>query len=68
MDYFFMSQDDERADRNPLLGMVDESNGNRYMRAVGIKGLGTGAGMHWLIHDMHKELKAWGTQGERITP
>ena len=54
-----MSQDDERADRNPLIGMLDETYGDRYMRAVGKKGLGDGAEMHWLIHDMHRELKSW---------
>ena len=64
MDYFFMSQDGETADRNPFRGIVDESNGNRDMRAVAMKGLGTGAEMHWLIHDMLKDLKAWGYLGK----
>ena len=40
MDYFFMSQDDEKASENPLLLMADETGGHRYMRAVGRKGLG----------------------------
>ncbi len=35
MDYFFMSQDDEKVSENPLLLMADETGGNRYMRAVG---------------------------------
>ena len=48
--------------------MVDETYGNRYMRAVGMKGLGTGAEMHWLIHDMHKELKSWGYPGGENNP
>ena len=40
MDYFVMSQEEERASDNPMLVMVDESTGNRYMRAVGKNGLG----------------------------
>ena len=40
MDYVFMSQEDETASENPLLLMADETVGNRYMRAVGRKGLG----------------------------
>ena len=62
MDYFFMSEE-ERADKKRLIVMVDESTGNKYMRAVGMKGFGTGAEMHWIIHDMHQELKAWGYPG-----
>ena len=42
MDYFFMSQEEEKASENPLMVMVDESTGNRYMRAVGKRGLGEG--------------------------
>ena len=67
MDYFFMSQDEEKASANPLMVMVDESNGNKYMRAVGKKGLGEGNEMDWLIIDMHEELKSWVTQEEGIT-
>ena len=37
MDYFFMSQEDEKASENPLFLMADETGGNRYMRAVGPK-------------------------------
>ena len=60
MDYFFMSQEEEKASENPLMVMLDESTGNRYMRAVGRKGLGDNNEMDWLIKDMHEELKAWG--------
>ena len=63
MDYFFMSQEEEKASQNPLMVMIDEEYGNRYMRAVGKKGLGEGNEMDWLIKDMHEELKSWGYPG-----
>ena len=63
MDYFFMSQEEEKASENPLMVMVVESTGKRYMRAVGKKGLGEGNEMDWLIIDMHEELKSWGYPG-----
>ena len=37
MDYFFMSQDEEKACANPLRVMVDESTVNKYMTALGRK-------------------------------
>ena len=58
-----MSQDEEKASENPLMVMIDEQSGNRYMRAVGKKGLGEGNEMDWLIKDMHEELKSWGHPG-----
>ena len=58
-----MSQEDEKASQNPLMVMIDEEYGNRYMRAVGKKGLGEGNEMDWLIKDMHEELKSWGYPG-----
>ena len=63
MDYFFMSKEEEKASQNPLIVMLDEEHGNRYMRAVGKKGLGEGNEMDWLIKDMHEELKSWGYPG-----
>ena len=63
MDYFFMSQEEEKASENPLLIMINETTGNKYMRAVGRKGLGAGSEMDWLIKDMHEELKSWGYPG-----
>ena len=39
MYYFFMSQDVEKASENQLLLVVDETGDNRYMKAVGRKGL-----------------------------
>ena len=57
MDYFFMNQDDEKASENLMLLMVDETGGNRYMRAVGRKGLGNNNEMDWLIKDLDEELK-----------
>ena len=63
MDYFFMSEEEQQASENPLIIMVDESTGNKYMRAVGKKGLGEGNEMEWLIKDMDDELKGWGHPG-----
>ena len=40
--------------------MKDESTGNRYLRAVGQKGV---EGMEWLVKDLHEELKSWGRMG-----
>ena len=63
MDYFFMSQDEEKASENPLILMIDEQTGNKYMRAISKKGLVEGNEMDWLIKDMHEELKSWGYPG-----
>ena len=63
MDYFFMNKEDERASQNPLVVMIDESSGARYMRASGRKGIGENGEMEWLIKDMHEELKSWGHPG-----
>ena len=46
--------------KNPVLAMKDESTGDRYLRAVGKKGVGY---MEWLIKDLHMELKPWGHMG-----
>ena len=62
-DYHFMADEDREASRNPMLGMKDMKTGNRYMRAVGQKGLGNGSDMDWLVKDMHEELKSWGYAG-----
>ena len=40
--------------------MVDESTGNKYMRAVDHKGLEGKGDNSWLVRDMHEELKSWG--------
>ena len=63
MDYFFMAQDGERAAEYPMIVMIDESTDNRYMRAVGKKGLGDNSDMECLIVDMNEELKSWGYNG-----
>jgi len=63
MDYFFMSQEDEKASENPILVMVDERTGEKYARAVGMKGLGRNHEMDWLIKDLSNELKIWGYPG-----
>ena len=51
------------ASDKPLIVIVDESNGNKYMRALEHKGLGDDGGNSWLINDMHQELKSWGYPG-----
>ena len=58
-----MSQEEEKASENPLVAMIDEETGNKYMKAVAKKGLGEGSEMDWLIKDMHEELKSWGHPG-----
>ena len=64
LDYFFMSHQDEAANENPMLIMLDEKTGDKYARAVGQKGLGGGSEeMQWLVADLHEELKAWGHHG-----
>ena len=63
MDYFFMSEEDGKASENPLFVMVDEETGDKYVRAVGQKGVGPEGEMDWLIKDISAELKAWGHPG-----
>ena len=58
IDYFFMSKEEELASNNPLMVMIDEHTDNKYMRAVGQKGIGENGEMNWLIKDMHEELKS----------
>ncbi len=41
MNYFFMSHEDEKASKNPLLVIADERSGSRYARAMGCKGIGS---------------------------
>ena len=57
-----MSQADEKADKNPLIVMVDESTGEKYARAVG-KGIGDENEMEWLVKDMSEDMKSWGHEG-----
>ena len=59
MDYFFMSQQDEKANTNPIIVMLDEETNDKYARAVGQKGVGVEHEMDWLIKDMSLEMKAW---------
>ena len=41
INYFFLITKDEEAKDNPMIGMVDESTGEKYARAAGKKGVGT---------------------------
>ena len=56
-------EQEEKATEIPALVMVDDSTGNKYMRLVHQKGIGTGKQMMWLVRDIHAELKAWGHPG-----
>ena len=64
-DYFIMSEEDWHAGNNPLIVMIDEATGEKYARAIGIKGLGdTSLGeVDWLVKDIVGELRAWGYTG-----
>ena len=54
-----MSTRDAENGKNPVLAMKDESTGNRYLRAVGKKGV---EDMEWLVKDLHEELQSWGAR------
>ena len=56
------------ASDNPMMVMVDESTGNKYMRAVPHKGVGLEGDNSWLVKDMHQELKSWGHPGGGQNP
>ena len=47
LDYMFMSQEDEKASKNPVILMKNEGTGELYARAVGQKGLAEDGTMHW---------------------
>jgi len=66
MDYHFMSKDDESAQKNPILTMVDEKTGAVYARAVGHKGIGDNNERQWVIESIVDELETWGYRGEEI--
>ena len=51
------------AAENPMMVMVDKSTGNKYLRSVDQKGLEQDGDKHWLVKDMHRELKSWGYPG-----
>ena len=52
-DFFYMSQEDEEADSNPVIVMLGESTGEKYARCIGSK-----ATEHtsWLVQDITEEL------------
>ena len=49
LNYHFMSTQDAGNVKGVVLAMKDESTGNRYLRAVGQKGV---EGMEWLVKDI----------------
>ena len=51
------------ASERPMMVMVDEATGNKYMRVVPHKGMGEDGDNSWLVKDIHQELKAWGHPG-----
>ena len=64
-DYHFMSQEEERASKNPLLTMVDDVSGNVFVHAAGQKGVGQNREMAWLSVSALDELESWGYRGRR---
>ena len=46
------------ASDRPMMVMVDESTGNKYMRSVGHKGFGPDGDNSWLIKDVHHGTRA----------
>ena len=46
-----------------MMVMVDEPTGNRYMRSVDRRGLGSESDNSWLVKDMRQQLKCWGRPG-----
>ena len=56
------------ASENPMMVMVDEREGNKYMRAVDHNGLEGQGDNSWLIKYMHEERKSWGHPGVPETP
>ena len=49
-----------RASDHPVIVMVDESTGNKYMRALPHKGLGVEGDLSWLVKNMHQEFERLG--------
>ncbi|MDA8583517.1 hypothetical protein N9L68_04770, partial [bacterium] len=43
----------------PMMVMVDETTGNKYMRSVRHRGWGDEGDNSLLIKDVHQELKSW---------
>ena len=43
----------------PMMVMVDETTGHKYMRSVQHKGLGSDGNHSWLIKYMHPEPRSW---------
>ena len=58
-----MSNTDEEAKDNPVIGMIDEKTGEKNARATGKKGPGQGGELDWLVQDMVEELKSCGHTG-----
>ena len=56
MVYSFMSSQDQKASKNPMVVMVDEQTGEKYACMCGRKGVEAG---EWLIKDMVEELRSW---------
>lgn len=63
MDYFLMSEEDKKANKDPMLVMIADETKEKYAKAVGHKGLGQDGEMAWLIKDLSAELKVWGHPG-----
>ena len=66
MDYFFMSQEDEKESANPIMVMVDERTDEKCARAVGHKGMGKDQDMEWHMSNELKVCIPGGTAGNII--
>ena len=66
IDYHFMSQEEEKANKNPLLVMTDDKLKTIFARAAGEKGVGSDGALEWLIVAIVAELDAWGYRGQDI--
>ena len=53
------AQPEAHASDHPMMVMIDEMTGNRYMRMVPSRGLGEDGDNSWLVKDMHEEWKSW---------
>ena len=63
LDYYFMNDRDRQEGPNPILIVLHESTGEKYSRAVGMKGVENDGEVDWLVKDMCEELRAWGHPG-----
>ncbi len=62
MDYWYMGEEDRRAQANPMLIVFDEDSEGLAAGAVGIKGV-----QEWVVRKISKEMEGWGYGGNKAT-